>query len=172
MTSGERPLQIRPLRTSKAVNGKILPLVAEDLEQILPHRGGFALVDRVDEIDAGTRAVGRHLVTRHDPQLDGHFPGRPILPGVLLIEALAQLAGIVVWSGYGDGDGAPAGRPPFGVLAGVKRFRFHRLIVPGDVVRLEATCTARTAGVAEFHVAAHVERETAAEGSLQIGFRP
>jgi 3-hydroxyacyl-[acyl-carrier-protein] dehydratase len=179
MTSPEPPVQIRPLKSVKAVNGKTLPLRAEDLQEILPHRGAFALIDRVEEIDAGKRAIGRHLVTRNDPLLDGHFPGRPIVPGVLLIEALAQLAGIVLWSGRelavptgGDGMDAPAGGPPLGVLAGVKKFRVLRLVVPGDLVRLAATSTARLGGVSEFHVVAHVDRETAAEGVLQLGFRP
>jgi 3-hydroxyacyl-[acyl-carrier-protein] dehydratase len=171
MTSADQPVQIRPLKSTKAVNGKTLPLRAEDLEEILPHRGTFALVDRVEEIDAGNRAVGRRLVTRNDPLLEGHFPGRPIMPGVLLIEALAQLAGVVVWSGYDLAADSDGDRPPLGVLAGVKKFRFRRLVVPGDLVRLEATCTARMGGVSEFHVVAQVDREIAAEGDLQLGIR-
>lgn len=172
MTSAEPALRVRSLKQVATVNGRLLPLLAEDLQEILPHRGALALLDRVDEIDAGVRAVGRRLVTRSDPLLEGHFPGRPIVPGVLLIEALSQLAGIVMWS-------APELMPAvtadpaasLGVLAGVKRFRFRRLVVPGDVVRLEATCTMRMSGIAEFRTVAHVERETAAEGSVQIAFR-
>jgi 3-hydroxyacyl-[acyl-carrier-protein] dehydratase len=169
MTRPEPPVQIRPLRRRQEVNGRSLPLLAEDLQEILPHRHAFALLDRVDELDAGRRAVGMRLVTRNDPALDGHFPGRPIMPGVLLIEALAQLAGVVLWS---SAELAAAGRPPLGVLAGVKKFRFHRLVVPGDAVRLEATISARVGGVSEFRVAAHVERELAAEGGLQLAVRP
>jgi 3-hydroxyacyl-[acyl-carrier-protein] dehydratase len=170
MTSVDRPLRIRPLKPIAVVNGKSLPLLAEDLQEILPHRGALALVDRIDEIDAGTRAVGRHLVPRNEPLLEGHFPGRPIVPGVVLIEALAQLAGVVLWSGQElePGDGPPM----LGVLAGVKKFRFHRLVVPGDGVRLEATRTGGIGGLSEFRATAHVERELAAEGVVQLALRP
>lgn len=172
MTSPDPPVQIRPLKSVERVNGKRLPLLAEDLQEILPHRGTFALLDRVEELEPGKRALGRHLIARNDPHLAGHFPGRPIMPGVLLIEALGQLAGVVLWSSRELADASDdPGNQSLGVLAGVKKFRFQRLVVPGDLVRLEAVCTARIGNLAEFHVSAHVDREPAAEGFLQIGFR-
>jgi 3-hydroxyacyl-[acyl-carrier-protein] dehydratase len=168
MTSAEPTLRVRPSTRATLVRGRKLPLLAEDLQEILPHRGSFALVDRVDELEPGRRAVGRRLVARSDPLLAGHFPERPIVPGVLLIEALAQLSGVVLWSGA---ESLAPQEASLGVLAGVKRFRFRRLVVAGDVIRLEATLAERVRGVAEFRTVARVDGETAAEGSLQLAFR-
>ncbi len=171
MTSPERRLSVRSLRTVKTINGVPLPLRGDILDQILPHRGSFALLDRVDDIEPGKWAKGRRLVARADPVLADHFPGRPIIPGVLLIETLGQLAGIVLWSTPAAEGTEPIPAGSFGVLAGVKRFRFHRLVVPGDVVDLYTACTARVGTIFEFDVTAHVDRELAASGSLHIGFR-
>jgi 3-hydroxyacyl-[acyl-carrier-protein] dehydratase len=171
VTSPDQRLRVRSRRTVKTVHGVELPLRSDVLEQILPHRGSFCLLDRVDDIEPGQWAKGRRLIARTDPVLADHFPGRPILPGVLLIETLGQLCGIVLWSSPSAPGSEPVPAGSFGVLAGVKRFRFHRLVVPGDVVELHAKCTARVGAVSEFDVTDAVDREQAASGSLQIGFR-
>ena len=75
---------------------RALPLEAADIMRILPHRYPFLLVDRVVELEPGKRAVGIKQVTANEPQFTGHFPGRPIMPGVLMVEALAQTAGVAV----------------------------------------------------------------------------
>ena len=147
------------------------PFGKAEIEAIIPHRDPFLFLDEVLELELGRRVVARKLLRGDEWFFAGHFPGRPIMPGVLLIEALAQLAGIVVWSGYDLAADSDGDRPPLGVLAGVRKFRFRRLVVPGDLVRLEATCTARMGGVYEFHVVAQVDREIAAEGDLQLGIR-
>jgi 3-hydroxyacyl-[acyl-carrier-protein] dehydratase len=171
VTSPERRVSVRSLRAVKTVHGVPLPLRGDVLEQILPHRGSFALLDRVDDIEPGKWAKGRRLVARADPVFAAHFPGRAVIPGVLLIETLAQLSGIVLWSLPPAEGREPVSAASFGVLAGLKRFRFHRLVVPGDVVELHATLTACVGTITEFDVTAHVDREPAVSGSLQIGFR-
>ncbi len=82
--------------TSQCPNRSPLPLEAADIMRILPHRYPFLLVDRVIELEPGKRAVGIKNVTANEPQFTGHFPGRPIMPGVLMVEALAQACGVAV----------------------------------------------------------------------------
>lgn len=167
MTNSESRLTVRAPARGARVGGRTLPLTAQDLDEILPHRYPFALVDRVEELEAGRRATGTMLLSRSAGYLAGHFPGRPMLPGVLLIEAMAQLSGVVLWSALVEGPaGAPAG---LGVLAAVKRIRFRHTVVPGDVVRIDAALTAQLGGVSEFAVSAKVGRVLAADGVLTLG---
>src|SRR5207253_1503555 len=92
----------------------------------------FPLVDRLLELEPGVRAAGVKLVAANEPYFDGHFPGAPVFPGVLLCEALAQLGAAAV----GEGDDV--------ALAGVQRARFRRPVLPGDVIELAVTVAART----------------------------
>src|SRR6187431_3588816 len=88
------PMQVddRPMTTETPIAA---PLEASDIMRILPHRYPFLLVDRVIELEPGKRAVGIKNVTANEPQFTGHFPGRPIMPGVLLVEGMAQTAGAI-----------------------------------------------------------------------------
>src|SRR4029078_1223151 len=85
-----------PMTTSSPANdhGYALPLEAADIMRILPHRYPFLLVDRIVELEPGKRAVGIKSVTANEPQFTGHFPGRPIMPGVLMVEAVGERAGV------------------------------------------------------------------------------
>lgn len=96
----------------------------EELQQLLPHRYPFALIDRIIDYVPGERAVGLKNVTFNEPHFQGHFPGRPLMPGVLIIEAMAQVGGIVLTQLPGV-DGLC-------VFAGIDKVKFRRPVVPGD----------------------------------------
>ena len=100
-------------------------LSAEQIMGLLPHRYPFALVDRVIEHDPGKRALALKNVTMNEPQFQGHFPGRPLMPGVLIVEAMAQVGGIIVT----QMPDLPKG---LFVFAGIDNVRFRRPVVPGD----------------------------------------
>ena len=104
---------------------------AIEVQSILPHRYPFLLVDRVVEFDPGRRAVGLKNVTVNDPYFQGHFPGRPVFPGVLIVEALAQLGGVLaIRSSSGEGS-------PIVYLTGIDKAKFRKPVIPGDQIRLE-----------------------------------
>lgn len=107
-----------------------LPIPVETIRGLLPHRYPFALVDRVIEIDPGKSATAIKNVTINEPHFQGHFPDKPLMPGVLIVEALAQVGGIVV-SQLPD---LPEG---LFVFAGIDKVRFRRPVVPGDQLILK-----------------------------------
>jgi 3-hydroxyacyl-[acyl-carrier-protein] dehydratase len=102
-----------------------------EIETMIPHRPPFLWIDRVVELEAGTRCVAVKLIDREDPIFEGHFPGNPILPGVLLIEAVAQTAGVMLGSALPRG----VGQQP--LLAAVNHFKFLRPVTPGKELRIE-----------------------------------
>ncbi|HSK16596.1 MAG TPA: 3-hydroxyacyl-ACP dehydratase FabZ [Gaiellaceae bacterium] len=107
------------------------PLGRREIEQILPHRDPFLLLDEVIELDPGVRVVARKLVREDEWYLAGHFPGRPIMPGVLMVEAMAQTGAVAVLS-------EEENRGKLALFAGIDGVRFKRLVVPGD--ELELVC--------------------------------
>lgn len=138
-----------------------LPWEAADIMTILPHRYPFLLIDRVVEIEPGKRVVAIRNVTANEPQFTGHFPGRPIMPGVLLVESLAQAGAVAVLS-------FPANRGKLVLFAGIDECRFRRVVVPGDTLRLEITVEklGRVSGRAR--AVATVEGEVAVEATLSF----
>ena len=131
------------------------------IKTILPHRYPFLLVDRVDEIDGDQRAVGRKCVTVNEPFFQGHFPGEPVMPGVLIIEALAQTSAVLV------GVARDLADKGYGVyFMGVDGCKFRRKVVPGDVLNLEVTTKRAGGKVWRFEGRATVEGELACECSF------
>ena len=138
-----------------------LPWEAADIMTILPHRYPFLLIDRVVEIDPGQRVVALRNVTANEPQFTGHFPGRPIMPGVLLVESLAQAGAVAVLS-------YPENRGKLVLFAGIDDCRFRRIVIPGDTLRLEITVEklGRVSGRAR--AVATVDGEVAVEATLSF----
>lgn len=138
---------------------------SREIQAVLPHRYPFLLVDRIIEIEEGRRAVGIKAVTVNEPFFQGHFPGFPVMPGVLMIEALAQVGGVAVLSAE-----AFRGYQPF--LTGVDHFRFRRQVVPGDVLYLEVTLSSLRSNFGKGHGIAKVNEEIAAEGDILFAIMP
>src|SRR5215212_1754546 len=101
----------------------------------LPQRYPFLMIDRVKEMEAGKRIVALKAVSANEPHFQGHFPGRPIMPGVLILEAMAQAAGILVFAG---GDQSNTSEHVY-YYVGIDNARFKKPVVPGDVLELEVT---------------------------------
>jgi len=106
--------------------------------EVLPHRYPFLLVDRVDELELGRRIVATKCVTINEPFFQGHFPGRPIMPGVLLIEAMAQAGGILAYKTAEAGATEALGRK-LTYFMGIDKAKFRRPVEPGDILRFEVT---------------------------------
>ena len=102
----------------------------KEIQEIIPHRHPFLLIDFIDELEPGVRAVGYKSVTFNEPQFNGHFPGQPVMPGVLLIEALAQTGAVAILSQEGF-------KGKVAYFGGIDKAKFKRKVVPGDKVKLE-----------------------------------
>jgi 3-hydroxyacyl-[acyl-carrier-protein] dehydratase len=135
-------------------------LGSREIRQALPHRYPFLLVDRILEIsEDGKRAVGLKSVSANEPLFQGHFPDLPIMPGVLIVEALAQCAGASLLGSL-DREGKLA------MLAGVDGFRFRRPVVPGDQLRLEVALTRLRGPIGKVDAVASVDGQVAAAGEI------
>ena len=145
---------------------------ALDIKQILdrlPHRFPFLLVDRVIEIELGKRIVALKNVTINEPFFPGHFPHHPVMPGVLIVEAMAQAAGIL---GLVSDDNGNAKRNTVIYLAGIDEARFKRPVVPGDQLILTATIERTLRGIQKYAAQAHVGGALAAEARMMSAVRP
>ena len=138
---------------------KTTPLGRQEIEEILPHRDPFLLLDEVVELEPGVRVVARKKVRDDEWYLAGHFPGRPIMPGVLIVEAMAQTGAVAVLADETN-------RGKLALFAGIDDVRFKRIVGPGD--ELELTCELeRVRGpVGRGKATATVDGELAARGTL------
>jgi len=137
------------------------PFGRETIESIIPHRPPFLLVDEVLELEPGRKVRGRFLVPEDGWWFQGHFPGRPVMPGVLTIEAIAQCGAVAVLA-----DEANRGKVPF--FAGIDDCRFKRVVEPGDVLELECEFLRVRGPIAKGQGRASVGGETAAEAMLTV----
>ncbi|MEO0405810.1 MAG: 3-hydroxyacyl-ACP dehydratase FabZ [Cyanobacteria bacterium P01_A01_bin.135] len=144
----------------KSAEKSVLPV--EEIHKLLPHRYPFALVDRIVDYIPGERAVGLKNVTFNEPHFQGHFPGRPIMPGVLIIEAMAQVGGVVLT----QLPDVPEGLLMF---AGIDKVRFRRPVVPGDQLLMTVDLiSVKRRRFGKMQGRATVEGQLAAEGELMF----
>ena len=135
------------------------------IEALIPHRDPFLLIDRVTELEPGVRAVAEHTFTGEEWYLKGHFPGNPIVPGVMLTESMAQAATVGAMA-------LPEYREGIGLFAGIEEMKFKRIVRPGDTGRFTADFVKMGRGFARVKVTARVGDELAAEGVIQAIFQP
>lgn len=138
-----------------------LPWEAAEIMRVIPHRYPFLLVDRVLELEPGKRVVALKNVTANEPQFTGHFPERPIMPGVLMVEALAQAGAVAVLS-------LPENRGKLALFAAIDECRFRRTVLPGDTLRLEITVEKLQRLFGRARAVASVEGEVAVEALLSF----
>lgn len=134
------------------------------IQSILPHRYPFLLVDRIVELEVGKRAVGLKNVSINEPFFQGHFPTYPVMPGVLIVEALAQVGAVAVLS-------IEENQGKIGLLAGVDGFRFKEQVKPGDTLELEVELTRLRGSIGKGHGIARVAGKVVAEGDLMFALQ-
>ena len=132
---------------------------SNQIAQILPHRYPFLLVDRITGGEAGAWCEGIKCVTANEPFFQGHFPGKPIMPGVLILEALAQTGAVAILS-------LPENRGKLALFGGVKSARFKKQVVPGDVLQLRCELTRQVGPVGFGTAVARVDGKIAAQAEL------
>lgn len=135
------------------------PLGRAEIEAILPHRDPFLLLDEIVALEPGSRVLARKHVREDEWYLAGHFPGNPIMPGVLMVEALAQTGAVAVLS-------EEANRGKLVLFAGIDDLRFKRIVRPGDVLELECELERMRGPVGKGKVRATVDGELAVRGTL------
>ena len=139
-------------------------LEADQIEAIIPHRYPFLLIDRIVELEPGKSAVGIKQVTVNEWFFQGHFPGRKIMPGVLIVEAMAQVAAVALMQGILEAGADTGGKLP--LFGGIESMRFRKPVVPGDTLRLEFTLEKLRGPVGKGSVRATVDGKVAADGSI------
>ena len=133
----------------------------KEIMDIIPHRSPFLLIDTIEELEPGVRVVGKKSVSFNEPYFAGHFPGNPVMPGVLLIEAMAQTGAVAML-------GLPAWKGKTAYFAGIDKARFTRKVVPGDVVLFEVTIIKQKGPIGVAEAVATVDGEVAAKAEISF----
>lgn len=131
----------------------------DEIQKILPHRPPFLLVDRVEELEPGKRATGRKCVSMNEPYFVGHFPGKAVMPGVLIVEALAQMGAICMLT-------VPGNEGKIVYFGGIDKAKFKRQVIPGDVLEFEVEITKSKGNIGVGTGKAYVEGKAVAEATL------
>ena|SRR6056297_329505 len=134
----------------------------EEIKEIIPHRYPFLLVDKVLEMEPGKSCVGIKNVTINEPFFQGHFPKKPLMPGVLIVEAMAQVGAIALMS-------LDENKDKLAVFAGIDKVRFKKQVVPGDTLRIEVTLGKFRRNIGKGEAIAYVGEEIACKGMLMFG---
>ncbi len=132
--------------------------------EILPHRHPFLLIDTIEELEPGVRALGRKNVTFNEPYFAGHFPGNPVMPGVLIVEALAQTGAVAILA-------LPENRGKTAYFAGIDKAKFKQMVRPGDVLELETTIIRSKGPVGVGEAVARVNGKLAAKAELTFALK-
>lgn len=136
----------------------------QQIQQIIPHRPPFLLVDRVLEVEEGKRAVGLKNVSMNEPYFVGHFPQYAVMPGVLIVEALAQVGSIALLK-------QESNRGKIGFFAGIDNFRFRKQVTPGDTLILEVEITKFRGAIGKGQATAKVDGVVVAEGEIMFALQ-
>jgi len=136
-----------------------MELNIEQIQEILPHRYPFLLVDKIVELEPGQRAIGIKNVTMNENYFQGHFPGKPVMPGVLQVEALAQTGAIAVLS-------LDEYKGKIVYFGGIDKLRFKQKVVPGDVLRLDVELIKRRGPIGIAKAVATVDGKVAVQGEI------
>jgi len=142
----------------------MIVLNIQQIMKILPHRYPFLLVDRIEEVEEGKKVNGFKNVTVNEPFFQGHFPGHPIMPGVLIVEAMAQVGGAYV----SVIDGIKDDKVTY--FVGIDKARFRKPVLPGDVLRMELELLSKRRGIYQFAGKAYVGSTLVAEAELKATF--
>ena len=134
-------------------------LSSVQIAEILPHRSPFALVDRILDYEPGQWAIGRKCVSRNEEFFNGHFPGQPVMPGVLLLEALAQTGAVAALS-------LPENKGRLALFGGIKNARFRKQVIPGDVLTLHCELVEQRGPVGVGKASAYVDGKCAVTAEL------
>jgi 3-hydroxyacyl-[acyl-carrier-protein] dehydratase len=136
----------------------------KQIQEILPHRYPFLLVDRIISLEEGKKAVGIKNVSVNEPFFQGHFPGFPVMPGVLILEAMAQVGAVIVLK-------MPQFAGKIALFAGIDKVRFRRQVFPGDQLRIEVEVLKLRSAVGKSYAAAYVGEDLAAEAELMFAIQ-